>query len=65
MKRFFKLLFWFGYQEALSCLFPAFIFLSLAISQLITIPGLPRYDLLLLLCIGMQVYMVSWRHVTS
>jgi hypothetical protein len=59
MQRFVTLLFWFGYQQALSCLFPAFIFVSLAVSHLVDIPGLPRYDLLLALCIGMQVYMVK------
>jgi uncharacterized membrane protein YoaT (DUF817 family) len=48
----------FAYLEALSCLFPAFIFGSLALSQILSIPGLPRYDLLLLLCLAFQVYMV-------
>ncbi len=43
----------------MSCLFPVFIFLSLGLSKLIIIPGLPRYDLLLLLCLGMQVFMVK------
>ncbi|MGB8956194.1 MAG: DUF817 family protein, partial [Tumebacillaceae bacterium] len=48
----------FGWQQALSCLFPVVIFASLAITQLIQVPWLPRYDLLLLICLAMQVWMV-------
>lgn len=48
----------FGYLQAISCIFPVFIFAALALSKLITIPGIPRYDLLLLLCLAMQVWMV-------
>ncbi|MBO8163215.1 MAG: DUF817 domain-containing protein [Brevibacillus sp.] len=59
MKRFVTLLVWFGWQQSLACLFPVFIFGSLALSSWVTIPWLPRYDLLLLLCIAMQVYMVK------
>ncbi|NGQ94801.1 DUF817 domain-containing protein [Brevibacillus sp. SYP-B805] len=58
MKRAFLYLLRFGWLQALSCLFPAVIFLALALSKVITIPGLPRYDLLLLLCLLMQVWMV-------
>lgn len=47
----------FGYKEAISCLFPAFIFLILGLSKLISVPGIARYDLLLLLCLGMQYLM--------
>lgn len=54
-----RLLLHFGYQEAMSCLFPVFIFGSLALSKLVTIPGLPRYDLLLLLCLLFQIFMVK------
>ncbi|MEJ8545374.1 DUF817 domain-containing protein [Brevibacillus borstelensis] len=59
MNRFFRLLFHFTYQEAMSCLFPVFIFGSLALSKLITVPGIPRYDLLLLLCLAFQIFMVK------
>lgn len=48
----------FGYQEALSCLFAVFIFAILGLSRLVAIPGLPRYDLLLLLCLLFQYAMV-------
>lgn len=34
----------FGWEQALSCLFPAVIFASLAITQIIPLPFLPRYD---------------------
>lgn len=54
-----RLLLHFGYQEAMSCLFPVFIFGSLALSKFVTIPGLPRYDLLLLLCLLFQIFMVK------
>ncbi|WJQ83813.1 DUF817 domain-containing protein [Brevibacillus brevis] len=59
MIRYMRLLLHFGYQEAMSCLFPVFIFGSLALSKFITIPGLPRYDLLLLLCLLFQIFMVK------
>lgn len=59
MIRAFRLLLHFGYQEAMSCLFPVFIFASLALSKFVTIPGLGRYDLLLILCLLFQVVMVK------
>ncbi|TNJ64393.1 DUF817 domain-containing protein [Paenibacillus hemerocallicola] len=48
----------FGWGQALSCLFPVVIFASLAITKLIPIPWLPRYDWLLLICLAMQWWMV-------
>lgn len=53
------LLLQFAYLEAMSCLFPAFIFCALALSQVAHIPGVPRYDLLLLLCLAFQIYLVK------
>jgi uncharacterized membrane protein YoaT (DUF817 family) len=47
---------WFGYLQAISCIFPLLIFLSLALSSVLN-PGIPRYDLLLLVCIAAQVVM--------
>lgn len=58
MKRIIWFFLHFGYQQAMSCLFPVFIFGTLALSHVISIPGLPRYDFILLACIGMQVVMV-------
>jgi len=48
----------FGWQQALSCVFPVVIFASLALTQLIPLPWLPRYDWLLVICLAMQVWML-------
>lgn len=42
----------------MSCVFPVVIFASLAITKLIPLPWLPRYDWLLLICLAMQLWMV-------
>src|SRR5690349_12929538 len=49
----------FVYKQALACLFPLLIFLTLAVSRLIHLPFLHRYDLILLVCVGVQVLMVA------
>lgn len=41
-------------KEALACIFPVGIFGCLALGKLLRIPGVPRYDLILLLCLGLQ-----------
>jgi len=48
----------FGWQQALSCVFPVVIFASLALTKMVPLPWLPRYDWLLLICLAMQVWMV-------
>src|SRR5699024_6821625 len=48
----------FGWEQALSCLFPVVVFASLAITQLIPLPLLPRYDWLLIIFLFMQWFMV-------
>jgi uncharacterized membrane protein YoaT (DUF817 family) len=48
----------FGWEQAQSCMFPVVIFSSLALTQIITLPFLPRYDWLLIICLFMQMYMV-------
>ncbi|SFK32474.1 Uncharacterized membrane protein YoaT, DUF817 family [Halobacillus dabanensis] len=53
-----KQLFGFGWEQALSCLFPVVIFASLALTQWVSVPFLPRYDLLLFICLWMQWGMV-------
>lgn len=53
-----KGLFHFGWEQALSCLFPVVIFASLALTQVIPLPFLPRYDWLLIIFLLMQVWMV-------
>ncbi|HEX3032496.1 MAG TPA: DUF817 domain-containing protein [Bacillota bacterium] len=52
-----KDLIFFTYHQALSCLFPVVIFLTLAVSKLVSIPGLYRYDFILLVCLTMQYIM--------
>lgn len=47
----------FGFKEALSSIFPAFIFSMLILSHFVHIPFISRYDFLLLACIGMQAIM--------
>jgi uncharacterized membrane protein YoaT (DUF817 family) len=51
----------FGWLQALSCIFPVIIFGALAISKLVEIPGLPRYDFILLVCLIAQVFMLALR----
>ncbi len=48
----------FVYKNAASCVFPGFIFILLAFSKVFALP-LPRYDFLLLGCVGLQVVMVG------
>ncbi|WP_209124011.1 DUF817 family protein [Alkalihalobacillus sp. BA299] len=48
----------FGWEQALSCLFPVVIFASLAFTQIMPLPFLPRYDWLLIICLLMQWWMV-------
>lgn len=54
----------FGLLEARSCIFPAVIFLTLAASKLIHIPGLPRYDFILIVCILAQALMLVFKWET-
>lgn len=54
----------FGWEQALSCLFPVVIFASLALTKIIPLPFLPRYDWLLIVCLLMQVWMVYSKHET-
>lgn len=49
-----KQLLHFTYEQALSCLFPVVIFLTLALSKIVLIPGLYRYDFILIVCLLMQ-----------
>jgi uncharacterized membrane protein YoaT (DUF817 family) len=48
----------FGYHNAAACLFPAFIFALLALSQALPLP-LARYDFLLLGCLVAQLAMIG------
>lgn len=53
-----KQLLLFGREQALSCLFPAVIFTALAVTKVVPLPLLPRYDWLLVICLLMQWWMV-------
>jgi len=57
-------LFRFGYQQALSCLFPVVIFGSLLALKVVQIPYLPAYDAMLLVCIAAQAVML-WTGLES
>lgn len=47
----------FGIKNAAACFFPVIIFVLLFITNHVSVPGIYRYDLLLLLCLGVQAYM--------
>lgn len=49
----------FAYQQALSCVFPVIIFLTLAVSKSIEIPLLHRYDFILLVCLIAQIVLIA------
>lgn len=53
-----KQLTFFGWEQAWSCIFPVVIFVSLAVTQMISLPILPRYDWLLIIFLLMQWWMV-------
>lgn len=55
----------FGYKNALSCLFPVFIFAMLALSNLVENPVIPRYDFMLLACLVMQAILYFSRMETK
>ncbi|MFS0784022.1 DUF817 domain-containing protein [Bacillus sp. 1P06AnD] len=48
----------FAYLQAMSCIFPVVIFVALALSKVVEIPYLHRYDFILIICIAAQVFMV-------
>ena len=45
----------FAWQQALSCLFPFLLILLFALTRLLSVPGLHRYDQILLVCLAAQV----------
>lgn len=60
MKAFIQL-FHFGYHQAMSCIFPVAIFGTLALTSIIEIPFLHRYDAILLILLGVQYVMYRSR----
>jgi uncharacterized membrane protein YoaT (DUF817 family) len=57
IKKAFFMLWDFGLKQLHSCLFPAFLFAVLGLTQWLTVPGLHRYDLILVLCLAFQWWM--------
>lgn len=51
----------FAWLQALCCIFPVIIFGTLALTKLVSIPGLHRYDVILLICLVAQVGMVAFK----
>jgi Uncharacterized integral membrane protein len=47
----------FGYHQAMSCIFPVAIFGTLALSNAVQVPFIPRYDAILLVLLGVQYLM--------
>ena len=44
-------------RQAISCVFPVAIFATLAFTQVVHIPGIARYDLILIICLLTQAAM--------
>ncbi len=55
----------FTWHNAVACTFPVLIFITLAVSNILHIPGLPRYDFILIVCILIQVAMVTSKMETK
>ncbi|QFG00343.1 DUF817 domain-containing protein [Psychrobacillus glaciei] len=48
----------FGFLQAISCIFPVIIFAALAVSKFVSVPFLPRYDFILIVCLAAQLFML-------
>lgn len=57
----FKYLIHFGVAQALCCIFPVAIFLSMAFSKVINIPHIPRYDFIFIVALLVQIAMVYFK----
>lgn len=60
MKNFVINLVYFVYHQSLSCIFPVVIFITLALSNVIQIPGVSRYDFILIICLLAQYVMYKF-----
>ena len=49
----------FGAKNAISCLFPLVIFAALAFSKEVGVPGIARYDFVLVVCLATQAAMLA------
>lgn len=61
MKRAFHTLLQFTWLQALSCIFPVIIFATLALTKIVAVPGIPRYDLILIICLLAQAGRVVFK----
>jgi len=52
---------WFAREQLLSCVFPIAVFSALGFSKVVAVSGLPRYDLVLVLCLVGQWLMLRLR----
>jgi uncharacterized membrane protein YoaT (DUF817 family) len=50
----------FAWNELLCCVFPLGVFFTLWLTRIVHVPGVPRYDLILLICLAMQWAMVRF-----
>jgi uncharacterized membrane protein YoaT (DUF817 family) len=64
MKFFIRQLWFFGVQQALSCLFPVLVFAMLGISHLFT-GIIPRYDFMLIACVAIQIILYKTKIETA
>lgn len=62
--KFIRSLFQFAWLQALSCIFPVIIFGTLALTKIVEVPGIHRYDLILLICLLAQAGMVVFKMET-
>ncbi|MGE7839969.1 DUF817 domain-containing protein [Lysinibacillus sp. NPDC093712] len=60
LKNFLKDLAYFTYHQSLSCIFPVVIFVTLALSKIIHLSGIPRYDFILIVCLVTQYLMYKF-----
>lgn len=51
----------FGFKEARACVFAGGFFLILVLSKAVHVPGLPRYDFILLLALALQAALLAFR----
>src|SRR5688572_17156339 len=49
----------FAWRQTQSCVFAFSLVLAMALTKIVEIPGLPRYDLLFLVCIGIQILLIK------
>jgi uncharacterized membrane protein YoaT (DUF817 family) len=64
LREFVRIVLEFARQQALSCVFPFSFVAALALTKRVGLPGIPRYDLLLLIGLTIQALMLATRMET-